>query len=128
MAAVPGRTGTGATGDGLVVAEAFGGVGGRGEVAAEAEGEVVAVALRCSAGVETTEDYVCYTLALRMKSAWESRVVIDALRDHTVSTFPPTTAALPDGDRNEFLGMRTSTGLRQPWLRGMSSEIRDRKQ
>jgi hypothetical protein len=70
MAAVPGRTSTGATGDGLVVAEAFGGVRGRGEVAAEAEGEVVAVALGSGAGVETAEDYVCYALALRRKSAW----------------------------------------------------------
>jgi hypothetical protein len=32
----------------------------------------------------------------------------------TVSTFPPTTAALSDGDRNEFFGMRTSTGFKQP--------------
>ena len=46
----------------------------------------------------------------------------------TVSTFPPTTAALSEGDRNEFFGIRTSTGLRQPWFSGMSSDIRDRKQ
>ncbi len=64
MAPVPGRTSTGATGDGLVVAEAFGWVGGRGEVAAEAESEVVAVALGSGAGVEATEDYVRYALAL----------------------------------------------------------------
>jgi len=70
MAAVPCGTGTGATGYGLVVAEAFGGVRGRGEVAAEAEGEVVAVALGSGAGVETAEDYVRYALALRRKSAW----------------------------------------------------------
>ncbi len=128
MAAVPGWTGTGATGYGLVVAEAFGWVGGRGEVAAEAEGEIVAVALGSGTGVEAAEDYVRYALALRMESAGELGLVIDELRVRTVSTFPPTTAALPEGDKNEFLGIRTSTGLRQPWLRGMSSEIRDRKQ
>ncbi len=128
MAAVPRRTSTGATCDGLVVAEAFSWVGGRGEIAAEAEGEVVAVALGGGAGVEAAEDDVRYTLALRMKSAWASGLVIDELCDHTVNTFPPTTAALPDGERNEFLGIRTSTGLRQPWLSGMSSDIRDRKQ
>jgi len=77
MAAVPGRTGTGATGDGLVVAEAFGGGRGCGEVAAEAEGEVVAVALGSGAGVETAEDDVCYTLALWRESAWELCLVID---------------------------------------------------
>jgi len=32
----------------------------------------------------------------------------------TVSTFPPTTAALSEGDRNDFLGIFTWIGLRQP--------------
>jgi hypothetical protein len=46
----------------------------------------------------------------------------------TVRTLPPTTAALSDGERKEFLGMRTSMGLRQPWFSGISSEIRQRRQ
>jgi len=46
----------------------------------------------------------------------------------TVRTLPPTTAALSEGERNEFSGMRTSMGLRQPWLRGMPSEMRQRRQ
>lgn len=32
----------------------------------------------------------------------------------TVSTLPPTTAAVSDGDRNDFEGMRTVIGFRQP--------------
>lgn len=43
-------------------------------------------------------------------------------------TLPPTTAALSDGARNDLGGMRTSIGLRQPWFKGMSSEIRQRRQ
>lgn len=46
----------------------------------------------------------------------------------TVRTLPPTTAALSEGDRNDLGGMRTSIGLRQPWFKGMSSEIRQRRQ
>lgn len=46
----------------------------------------------------------------------------------TVRTLPPTTAALPEGDRNDLGGMRTSIGLRQPWFKGMFSEIRQRRQ
>lgn len=46
----------------------------------------------------------------------------------TVRTFPPTTAALSDGDRKDFFGIRTSMGFRQPWFRGMSSEMRERRQ
>jgi len=66
--AVPGGPGAGAAGDGFVVAETFRwgvfilGRGGRvsrgGGVAAEAEGEVVAVALRGGAGGEGAQDYV----------------------------------------------------------------------
>lgn len=56
--AVPGGTGAGAAGDGLVVAEAFGRGGRGGEVAAEAEGEVVAVALGGGAGGEGEQDDV----------------------------------------------------------------------
>lgn len=43
--AVPRGAGAGAAGDGFVVTEAFCGEGGGGVVAAEAEGEVVTVAL-----------------------------------------------------------------------------------
>lgn len=43
-------------------------------------------------------------------------------------TLPPTTAALSDGERKEFLGILMRTGLRQPWLRGISSEMRQRRQ
>lgn len=46
----------------------------------------------------------------------------------TVRTLPPTTAALSEGDRNDLGGMRISIGLRQPWFKGMSSEIRQRRQ
>lgn len=46
----------------------------------------------------------------------------------TVRTLPPTTAALSEGDRNDLGGMRTSIGLRQPWFKGMSSEMRQRRQ
>ena len=45
-----------------------------------------------------------------------------------VSTLPPTTAALSLGDRNDFGGMRTLIGFRQPWFRGISSEMRQRRQ
>ena len=68
--AVPAGACARSAGDGFVVAEAFGdsrggGVGGGGgNVAAEAEGEVVAVALRGSAGLEAVEDYVRYALTL----------------------------------------------------------------
>ena len=60
--AVPGGTGAGAAGDGLVVAEALcgagGGGGGGGGVSAEAKGQVVAVALGGGAGGEREEDDV----------------------------------------------------------------------
>lgn len=46
----------------------------------------------------------------------------------TVKTFPPTTAALSDGERKEFLGMWTLIGFKHPWLSGMSSEIRHLRQ
>jgi hypothetical protein len=46
----------------------------------------------------------------------------------TVSTFPPTTAAPADGDRNEPLGMCTVIGFRQPWFSGISSDMRQRRQ
>jgi hypothetical protein len=46
----------------------------------------------------------------------------------TVNTLPPTTAADSDGERRLFGGIRTPIGFRQPWLRGMSSEIRQRRQ
>lgn len=52
----------------------------------------------------------------------------DEITTLTVRTLPPTTAALPEGDRNDLGGMRTSIGLRQPWFKGMSSEIRQRRQ
>lgn len=51
-----------------------------------------------------------------------------AFKTRTVRTLPPTTAALSEGDRNDLGGMRTSIGLRQPWFKGMSSEIRQRRQ
>jgi hypothetical protein len=41
-----------------------------------------------------------------------------------VRTLPPTTAALSDGERKHFGGIRTSIGLRHPWLSGISSDIR----
>lgn len=44
-----------------------------------------------------------------------------------VSTLPPTTAAWPEGDRKDPLGMITVIGARQPWFRGMSCEIRARR-
>lgn len=62
--AVPGGAGAGTASDGFVVPESFGCGGGRGGVAAEAEGEVVAVALRGGASLEALEDYVCYALGL----------------------------------------------------------------
>jgi hypothetical protein len=46
----------------------------------------------------------------------------------TVKTLPPTTAALSDGERKERLGILTWMGLRQPWLRGMSCDMRQRRQ
>lgn len=46
----------------------------------------------------------------------------------TVRTLPPTTAALSDGERKHLGGIRTSIGLRHPWLSGISSEIRERRQ
>lgn len=50
------------------------------------------------------------------------------IKTRTVRTLPPTTAALSEGERNDLVGMRTSIGLRQPWFKGMSSEIRQRRQ
>lgn len=61
--AMPGGACPGSAGDGFVVAEAFGDRG-RGEIAAEAEREVVAVALGGGAGFEAAEDDVRYALAL----------------------------------------------------------------
>ena len=58
VGAGPGGAGAGATGDGLVVAETLCGGGRGGEVAAEAEGQVVAVALGGGAGGEGEEDDV----------------------------------------------------------------------
>lgn len=46
----------------------------------------------------------------------------------TVNTLPPTTAAVSDGERRLFGGIRTPIGFRHPWLRGISSEIRHRRQ
>ena len=60
--AVPGRTGAGTAGYGLVVAEALCGGGGGGEVAAKAEGQIVAVALGGGTGGEGKEDHVSYAL------------------------------------------------------------------
>lgn len=45
-----------------------------------------------------------------------------------VSTLPPTTAALSDGERKDLGGMRTVIGARQPWFRGMSALMRERRQ
>lgn len=138
--AVPAIAGAGAAGDGFVVAEAFCGDGRRGRgvgggggggVAAEAEGEVVAVALRGGAGAEAVEDYVRYALALlrwegkvfslgrymyAAKKQKKSNVSIrgERMRVPTVRTFPPTTAAPSEGERNDLRGIRTSTGFKQP--------------
>ena len=40
----------------------------------------------------------------------------------------PGPAAWSEGDRRDLGGMRTLIGCRQPWLSGMSSEIRHRRQ
>jgi hypothetical protein len=45
-----------------------------------------------------------------------------------VRTLPPTTAALSEGERKDLGGMRTLIGFKQPWFRGMSSEMRQRRQ
>lgn len=63
IGAIPGRAGPRSARDRFVVAEAFG-RGRCGEVATEAEGEVVAVALGGSAGFEAVEDDIRYALAL----------------------------------------------------------------
>ena len=59
---VPGGTGAGAAGYGLVVAEALCWGGGGGEVAAEAEGQIVAVTLGGGTGGEGEEDNVSHAL------------------------------------------------------------------
>jgi hypothetical protein len=68
-----------------------------------------------------------------LQSPWLAAQARKALRMTSVTrcdvrTFPPTTAAWSDGERKDLGGMRTRMGLRQPWLRGMSSEIRERRQ
>jgi len=45
-----------------------------------------------------------------------------------VSTLPPTTAALSLGERKEEGGMSTVMGFRQPWFRGISALMRERRQ
>ena len=45
-----------------------------------------------------------------------------------VSTFDPTVAAFILGDRIELGGQMTLIGARQPWFKGMSEEIMDRRQ
>ena len=65
--AVPGGASAGAAGDGFVVAEAFDYGGGGGLVTAEAEGEVIAVALGGGAGGKAAEDDVCDALGLVKK-------------------------------------------------------------
>lgn len=70
--AVPGGTCAGSASDGFVVAEAFGGIGrgGGSIVTAEAEGEVVAVALGGGAGLEAVQDDVRHALALFGENKW----------------------------------------------------------
>ena len=61
---IPRGAGPGSASDGFVVAEAFGGRRRRGEVATEAEGEVVAVALGGGAGFEAVQNDIRNSLAL----------------------------------------------------------------
>ena len=60
--AVPCGPSAGPSGYSLIVSETFGCFCGGGEIAAEAEGEIVAVALGGGAGGEGAENYVCDAL------------------------------------------------------------------
>ena len=68
-----------------------------------------------------------------LQSPWEAAQARKQRRMTSVTrwlvrTLPPTTAAPSEGERMDRGGMRTVMGARQPWLRGMSAEMRQRRQ
>jgi hypothetical protein len=119
---MPCWSGAGAARDGFVVAKAFyfgplrrlAATAVRERRPTKSEGQVVAVALAGGASAEGKKHDVRDTLGLRDVNVssevlrWQMRKVL------TVSTFPPTTAALSEGERKDFLGIFTWIGLRQP--------------
>ncbi len=82
----------------------------------------------CGKGEKLVSGSLCYEKKNKRGMVGEGKEKGREIKTLTVRTLPPTTAALSEGDRNDLGGMRTSIGLRQPWFKGMSSEIRQRRQ